>query len=46
MTLLAEIPPEEFGDRDAEELSLYVRTLIAAQLEENAKQRDALVAGR
>ena len=46
VTLLDEIPPEKFGDRNAEELSLHVRSLIAAQLEENAKQRDARTPAR
>ncbi len=41
VTVLDAIPPEEFGDRNAEELSLYVRGLIAQQLEENAKARES-----
>ncbi len=41
VTVLDAIPPEEFGDRSAEELSLYVRGLIAQQLEENAKARES-----
>jgi hypothetical protein len=39
--VLDAIPPEEFGDRSAEELSLYVHGLIAQQLEENAKARES-----
>ena len=46
VTVLDEIPAAEFGDRSAEELSLHIRSVIAAQLEENAKQRDARAAGR
>jgi len=42
VTVLDAIPPEEFGDRNAEELSLHVRDLIALQLEKNAKRREAL----
>ncbi len=41
VTVLDAIPPEEFGDRSAEELSLYVHDLIAQQLEENAKARES-----
>ena len=41
LTVLDAVPPEEFGDRSAEELSLYVRGLIARQLEENARARES-----
>ena len=41
VTVLDAISPAEFGDRNAEDLSLYVRGLIAQQLEENAKAREA-----
>ena len=39
--LLAPAWPEEFGGRTAEELALHVRGLIAQQLEQNAKEREA-----
>ncbi len=42
VTVLDAIPSEDFGNRNAEELALYVRGLIAEQLEQNAKARETL----
>jgi 1-acyl-sn-glycerol-3-phosphate acyltransferase len=42
VTVLDPIPPEDFGDRSAEELALHVRGLIAQQLEKNSKAREAM----